>query len=132
MRCPKTLSGARFEGQIAPEVLQEHLARTREEGRPAAERRVRERFLLQEVAKTQEIDVSDGDVDSRLDELAGAQGVDPQQMRQMAEQQGWREAIRSELSEDRALDFLIAGATVEETAEPASWTDADGAIATRT
>jgi len=110
----------RFEGQIAPEVMQEHLARTREEGRPAAERRVRERFLLQEVAKAHQIDVSDGDVDRRLDELAAVQGMEPQQMRHMAEHQSWREAIRSELSEDRALDFLIAGATVEDTVEPAS------------
>ena len=110
----------RFEGQIEPEVLQGHLARTRDEGRPAAERRVRERFLLQEVVKVQEIEVSDGDVDSRLDDLADQQGVEPPKMRQMAESQGWREAIRAELAEERALDFLIAEATVEEKVEPAS------------
>jgi trigger factor len=110
----------RFEGQIEPEVLQAHLARTRDEGRPAAERRVRERFLLQEVVKVQEIEVSDGDVDSRLDDLADRQGVEPQQRRQMAESQGWREAIRAELGEERALDFLIAEATVEEKVGPAS------------
>jgi trigger factor len=108
----------RFEGQVAPDALQAHLARTREEGRPGAERRVRERFLLQEVAKVQEIEVADGEVDSRLDELAGVQAMDPQQMRNMAEHQGWREAIRAELAEDRALDFLVAEATVEEKAEP--------------
>ena len=85
-------------------MLQTHLARTREEGRPAAERRVRERFLLQEVVKVQEIEVSDGDVDSRIDVIAGEQGVEPQQMRQMAQSQGWREAIRAgALAPERAL-----------------------------
>jgi trigger factor len=109
----------RFEGQVAPDMLQQHLARTREEGRPAAERRVRERFLLQQVVTEQEIEVSDGEVNSRLDELAAVQGMDPHQMRHMAEHQGWREAIRAELAEGRALDFLIAEATVEEKVEPA-------------
>ena len=110
----------RFEGQVAPDMLQQHLARTREEGRPAAERRVRERFLLQQVVNQQEIEVSDGDVNSRLDELAEVQGMDAHQMRHMAEHQGWREAIRAELAEGQALDFLIAEATVEEKVEPAS------------
>ena len=76
--------------------------------------------MLHEVATAHKIEVPDGEVDGRLDDLAASQGMDAREMRRMAEQQGWREAIRAELAEERALDFLIAEATVEEAAEPVS------------
>jgi trigger factor len=104
-------------GQYAPEeMLQQQLARMAEEGRPAAERRVREAFLLEAVGKAQGIEVSDDDVDARLDELAEQQGAPPQQMRQMAHEQGWHASIRSELVDTKALEFLTAHAKVEEVA----------------
>jgi len=110
----------RFKGAVPDEVLQSQLARMHEEGRPNAERRVRESFLLATVAEAQEIEIGDDDVDRRLDELAEAQGMDSEKMRGMADQQGWRDAIRAELTDQRALDFLVSEATVEEIAESES------------
>jgi len=103
----------RFGDQVPAEILNQQLARIHAEGRPEAERRVREMFLLEAVAREEEIEISDEDVESRLDELAEAQGVDTATMRAMAEREGWDRAIRSELSERRALDFLASKASVE-------------------
>ena len=100
--------------QVPEDVLHNQLARMAEEGRPAAERRMREAFLLAAVARDQGIEVADEDVDARLDELAEARGTSPSELRKLARDQGWRDAIRAELLDERALDFLTAGAKVEE------------------
>jgi len=107
----------RYEQQVPREILENQLARMQEEGRPGAERRVREMLLLEAVAKAQDIQVDDADVDQRLDEIAAEQNIEPAQLREMAREQGWRAAIESELVERRALDFLVSGATVAEATE---------------
>lgn len=102
-------------GQHVPEdVMRSQLGRMTEEGRPAAERRVREAFLLEAVAKARGVEVSDEDVDARIDEMAAERGVAPDQLRKMAREQGWHEAIRSELVDRAALELLTEAADVEE------------------
>jgi FKBP-type peptidyl-prolyl cis-trans isomerase (trigger factor) len=70
--------------------------------------------VLEAVVKAQGIEVSTEDVDARFAEMAEAQGMDVGQLKQMAAQQGWGEAIEAELMDKKALDFLASGATVEE------------------
>jgi trigger factor len=106
-----------FEGQVPREMLQAQLARIQEEGREAAERRVREAFVLSEIARVREIEVGDEDVAARLDEMARARGADPRRLRQAAREQGWEDSIRSELIEQRVLDTLLADAKIEEVSE---------------
>jgi trigger factor len=102
-------------GQHVPEdVMRSQLGRMAEEGRPAAERRVREAFLLEAVAKARGVEVSDQDVDARIDEMAEERGTAPDQLRKMAREQGWHEAIRSELVDRAALALLTEAADVEE------------------
>ncbi len=103
-----------YENQVPPEVLQSQLVRMAEDGRDAAARRVREGFLLEAVAAAEKIEATDEDVDARLEEMANDRGMPPQQLRKIASEQGWREAIRSELVDQKALDFLAEGAEVEE------------------
>ena len=91
--------------------------RDRKNGRDGAERQVRERLLLDAVARDQGLTVDDSAVDARLEEIAQAQGADLATVREMAEAQGWRSSIEGELLHGAALDFLGAGASVEETAD---------------
>jgi len=109
-----------FQGQVPPELLQAEMRRMSEEGRDQAERRVREAFLLEAVAEQNDLSVADDEVDDRLAEMAASQGLDPGVMKQVAESQGWRESVRSELRDRRALDFLASRATVETAEEEAS------------
>ena len=98
--------------------MREQLQRAREDGRESAERRVRERFLLDAVATQRDIAIDDEAVDARLEEMASAQGVEVAQFERVAREQGWIEAIRAEMREERALECLVDEADVEETAEP--------------
>ena len=102
----------RFQGQVPDEVIREQVERAREEGRPGAERRVRERLVLDEVATLCEIVVPDEALDQRLGEMAAAEGMDPKQLAKLAREQGWIEALREELREEQALDQLVAKAKI--------------------
>jgi hypothetical protein len=46
--------------------------------------------------------------------MAEGQDMDLNQLKQMAAQQGWGDAIEAELLDKKALDFLASGATVAE------------------
>lgn len=104
----------RFAGQVPEDVMREQLARAREEGRPTAERRVRERFLLDEVATCHEIEIGDEELGERIEAMAAAQGVEAGRLERAAREQGWLEAVRAELREERALAYLVDEASVEE------------------
>ncbi len=106
-----------FQGQLPEDMLRAQIERMREDGREAAERRVREGLLLDAVSRAQELEASDAEVDARLDEMAEARGMDPTQLREAARQQDFFDAIRGELVEQKALEYLVAGAKVEEVAE---------------
>jgi trigger factor len=103
-----------YEHQVPADVLQSQLVRMAEDGREAAARRVREAFLLEAIAKAEEIEATDEDVDARLEEMAEGRGMPAAQLRKIAHEQGWHEGIRSELIDQKALDFLMGGAAVEE------------------
>ncbi len=105
-----------YENQVPAEVMQSQLVRMAEDGREAAARRVREAFLLEAVATAQSVEVSDEDVDARLDEMAAGRGVPPAELKKIARDQGWHDAIRAELVDKKALDYLIEHAEVEEVA----------------
>lgn len=103
-----------YERHLPPEVLQSQLIRMAEDGREAAARRVREAFLLEAVAKAEALEVGDEEVDTRLEEMAAGRGVPAAQLKRIAQEQGWHEAIRSELLDQKALAYLVEHADVEE------------------
>ena len=112
----------------ASAILQQQLSRMREDGRGSAERRVRESLVLEAIVKAQELEVSPEDVDARFGEMAEAQGMEVNQLKQMAAQQGWGDAIEAELLDKKALDFLASGATVEEEEEEVVASDSESAV----
>ncbi|MBW2384746.1 MAG: trigger factor [Deltaproteobacteria bacterium] len=105
---------SQYQGRVPDEVLQEQLGRMQEEGRPAAERRVREAFLFDAIAEAESIEVGEADVGVRLGEMAEAQGVDVEKLRGMAQQQGWLHAVEQELRDQKVFELLVSRARVEE------------------
>ncbi len=102
---------------LPEETLRSQVERWREDWRPAAEREVREMLLLEAVARQQEIEVDDAAVELKLSEMAGEQGVDPQRLEQAYGGDALRRMLRAQLVDDRALDFLVGKAKVEETTD---------------
>jgi trigger factor len=93
-------------GRVPDDDLRARSAQMREEGWDEAKRRVQESLLLESVAKSAELEASDEEVDQRLDEMAEAQGVEAKKMQDMAETQGWRQAISAEVVDRKALALL--------------------------
>jgi trigger factor len=116
----------RFQGQVPEDVLHAQLRRMQEDGRPAAEKRVREALVIEAIAEAQSIEVSSDDIDARLAEMAEAQAMEVEQLRGMAEAQGWLDGIEMELRDKKVYAVLAADAEIEET-DPAAEAAADGA-----
>jgi trigger factor len=118
-RLHRRLHSARHELEergLRRELVERQLARWEEEWRPAIEREVREEWLLQEVAKQQGLAVDDAELDARLAKLAEEQGGDPARLRKAYREAGVLEALRGQLLEEKAVEFLLAEATVEDVA----------------
>jgi trigger factor len=103
-----------LEGRVPEPDLRARVAQMREEGWDEARRRVQEALLLENVAQHAELEASKEEIDARLDELAAGQGVDVKRMHDMAEAQGWREAIGSEVVDRQALAHLVEHAQITE------------------
>jgi trigger factor len=107
----------RFGDQIPHEVLHQQLDRWREEWREGAERQVRESLLLEAVAESENLSVSPEDVSSRVQEMAQEQGVDAERLLQAYGGEGFEGALEAQLRDEKALEFLVARAKVEETTD---------------
>jgi trigger factor len=107
----------RFQGQVPEDVLHAQLRRMQEDGRPAAEKRVREALLIEAIGEAESVEVSTEEVDERLAEMAESQGMDIEQLRGMAEAQGWQDAIEMELRDKKVYGLLAADAEIQEIEE---------------
>jgi trigger factor len=94
--------------------LRARMAQMREEGWDDAKRRVQEALILESIAKSEELEASDEEIDERLAEMAAAQGVDMKMMSDMADAQGWRPAIASEVVERKSMAVLEERAQITE------------------
>ena len=94
--------------------LRARMAQMREEGWDDAKRRVQEALLLERVAKSSELEASDEEIEERIAEMAQAQGIDAKMMGDMADAQGWRPAIASEVVDRKAMQAIEASASIEE------------------
>jgi trigger factor len=103
-----------LQGRMPEPDLRARVAQMREEGWEEAGRRVREALLLETVAKQAELDASEEEIDARLDEMAAGQGVDAKMMHDMANAQGWRQAIAAEVVDRKALAHLVEQAEITE------------------
>lgn len=103
---------------VRAELVDRQLAQWEEEWRPAAEREIREEWLLQELARREGLALDDAELDERLTRMAEEQGTDPARLRKAYRDAGVLESLRSQLLEAKAFDFLLAAASVEEVAGP--------------
>jgi trigger factor len=103
-----------YHGRVPDEVLREQLMRIQEDGRGQAERRVREAFVLEAVARLHEVKIDEALLDERLGELAEAQGVSADKFRQTAQEQGWMQSIEAQLLDQAVFGFLAEQAQVSD------------------
>jgi len=88
-----------------PEALQAH-------ARETAARRVKEALLLEAVAKQEQLTVTDEEIASEVNTLAGLYRKDPAAVRRALEDPARRAGLAGRLLERKALDFLFQHATI--------------------
>lgn len=117
----------RIQGQTEDEV--------KAELRPEAERRLRNSLVLREVANREGIEVSDEDIDARLDEMFGVDAADDdadeetaarrQQVREMYRGDYFRNMMRNEMFDQKLTERLIEMATEGKGAVLNAWEPAE-------
>jgi trigger factor len=99
-------------------LVERQLERWEDEWRPVVERELRDGWLLEAVARREGLAVDDAELDERLARLATEEAGEPAKLRKAYREAGMLEALRARFLEDKAVEFLLAGATVEDAASP--------------
>jgi trigger factor len=82
--------------------------------REQAEQKVRAAFLLNKIALDQKIDVTEEEMDKKLEEMAESRGVHPAKMRANYTDK-MKENLHAQLLEEKLVAYLLTQATVKET-----------------
>ncbi len=106
-----------LESSVPHDQLHQQLDAWREQWRPRAERDVREALLLEAVSDAREIEVSEEELEAKMEEMAEAQGIDPQRWKQAYRQGELVEALRVQIKDEKALAFLCSEAKIAETSD---------------
>jgi len=104
-----------LENRVPEEELLGQLERWKEQWRESAERKVREGLLLEAVTRAEGLSVLPEEIEARIQEMAAQQGVDPDRLRKTYGGEVFERALEAQMADEKALDFLAAGAEIEET-----------------
>ncbi|WEG14029.1 trigger factor [Pullulanibacillus sp. KACC 23026] len=85
----------------------------RDQMKEDAEKRVRANLTLEAIAKAENIEATDEDVDKEIEKMATMYGIAADQMKQMLAMQGGPDALKGDIRIRKALDFLVDNATSE-------------------
>lgn len=78
------------------------------------ERMLRTFFVLDEIAKREDLSVSEADVEARINRLAAARGENPRKVREELEQHRVMPQLRHELMDEKTRSFIRSHAKVTE------------------
>ncbi|TCP32211.1 trigger factor [Scopulibacillus darangshiensis] len=78
-----------------------------------AEKRVRANLTLEAIAKAENIEVSEEEVEKELEKMAESYKIELDQVKQMIAMQGGSDVIKSDLKLRKALDFLVDNSKVK-------------------
>jgi trigger factor len=96
-----------------PELL-EALAKVRKEARPRAETQVAGILILEAIAKQENIEVLEAEIEGRLQELSREHRIGLRELKAQMRENGGLEGIRYNLRQDKTLDLVIQHAEVKE------------------
>ena len=86
----------------------------KEDLRPASEKRVKDMLVLGEIARENELSVTEAEISGGFKELALSTGQEPEALRKYYEANNLKESFRQQLLEEKALNYLVKGANITE------------------
>ena len=98
--------GGLMRSGMDPNMLQLDWGKLREELRPKAALEVRGQLLLESVAKEEKLEVSDAEIDARMEKLATDSGVGVDVVKKQYQSAEARESLRNRAKEEKVIAFL--------------------------
>jgi trigger factor len=92
--------------------IRDAIAKLRVELRPQAERQVAGMLLLEGIARSEQLEVTDEELDARIQELAQEHRMTAKQVKQQLRQNDQLDSLRYNLKQDKALDRVLDHANV--------------------
>jgi len=86
--------------------------RLRQDFKPMAEKRVKNSLILTEIAKKENISVSDEDLDQAFQDIANATGQEAEPLRRYYEARGLIDSMKQRLLEQKTLNYLFEHANI--------------------
>ncbi|MBS3733464.1 MAG: trigger factor [Phycisphaerae bacterium] len=99
---------------VPREQIDERLAELHASASEQAQRDLKLRFILTEIADQQDVAVGDDEVNARIAQMAAAYNRRPERLRQELAQDGTLEEVHSTLREEKVLDNLLDRAKITE------------------
>jgi trigger factor len=82
--------------------------------RSASEKRVKDMLVLGELARSNDLKITEAELLGGFKDLALSSGQDPETLRQYYEANNLRESFRQQLLEEKTLNYLVKGANIFE------------------
>jgi trigger factor len=86
----------------------------KEDLRPASEKRVKDMLVLGEIARENDLNITEAELSGGFKELALSTGQEPEALRKYYEANNLKESFRQQLLEEKALNYLVKGANIAE------------------
>ena len=81
--------------------------------RPAIEQRVRASLVREELARAEKVEVSDEDLNARLNDMAEQREIDPADMRERLERGNQLDALRAEMRNESLFEVLLEASEIK-------------------
>jgi trigger factor len=82
--------------------------------KPASEKRVKDMLVLGEIARSNDLNITEAELSGGFKDLALSTGQDPEALSQYYEANNLRESFRQQLLEEKTLNYLVKGANIIE------------------
>jgi trigger factor len=87
---------------------------------PKAEKEVRGSLLLEKIAESEKLSVSDAEMEAKLEKMAAQLNQRVEAVKNYYQKQGLLEDLRGQILEEKTLDFLLSKALIKEREEGAA------------
>jgi trigger factor len=98
----------------AYKIPQEEFLKFADEIKGMAEKQVRRDLILDTIAEREKLAATEGDVDDKVAELAGARGLEPGQLYASLQKAGRLRELERSITEERVFTWLLGQSTVEQ------------------
>ncbi len=98
---------------VGEEEIEKHKDQIFESASQEAEESIKARYLLERIAREEEVEVGPEDIDRQIASMAGGYGMEPQQLKQELTSKGLLDNVKSDVKKNKTVEFLLEQADIK-------------------